>query len=221
MKLDDAKAKIEAFFNAYNAIFPNNDEIMKKITIGKAYELYCLSRLIEILNKNYGYDILFKGNTIKFKAKGSDINTSYPYFEVRSGSRLLFHIYTDTYVSSLGSCISGISDLSEKNEADILIVEDDVTGRPKPSDVVLILECKVRSIFVKANVREILGMRRELSYFSKNDRSKLSFFSPSNFIKLVPANPESEYWFAYPLKNGDDYKQSPAVFGIEFYNWAP
>ena len=68
-------------------------------------------------------------------------------------------------------------------------------------------------------MRQVLGVRRELSLFSLAP-SKLHAYLCGPSREIV-ANPASEYWLAFTDPKGAAYGSGPAVFEIEFKHWSP
>ena len=80
--------------------------------------------------------------------------------------------------------------------------------------------------FDKGIVKQVLGIRRELSYLSDSTVSNLEdFFGSVMHVwpssPIVRADPPSLYWVAYIDPKGDDYRTSPGAFSIEFKHWQP
>ena len=137
-----------------------------------------------------------------------------PHFEIRRGHRTA-QIHVDIEVRTLGSVLATVNDLSAYHEIDVVIVPPGTWGRPNPDQLLLGIECKAVANFDKAFVREVLGRRRELSLLQGPEPC------PLDGTVDVPADPASEYWLAYIDPAGDNYRESPHVFGVEFKWWAP
>ena len=184
---------------------------------GKLYELYVLSELVCDLKKR-GCRMVFQGSSIVFKASPGKIKTSDPHFVVTAPDRSTSRIFVDIEFETMGTrhpLFQGTVnlDLSSRHELDLVVVD---TRSPYPSfeEVLLGVECKSQASFDKDVVKEVLGIRRELSLFVSPRPSRLSEAGAS--IITVPADPASELWLAYDDPKGDDYRLSPGAFGIAF-----
>ncbi|WP_298359577.1 hypothetical protein [uncultured Litoreibacter sp.] len=228
MTLDKAKAKksISTFFNTHNACMKAT---LAKSTGGKIYELYCLARTLEWLRSTYGVSIrLANGTVVNFKASPGNIDRSRSYFIVAKHGRLL-ELHTDIQVQTLGaSNIVGWVGRSGYHEIDLVLIDPSVPdgGMPRHSDVALGVECKSNAKFEKGIVKQVLGIRRELSLLSRPTPSELDrAFGPAlhsgGYSPLVKADPASLYWLTYIDQSGDEYTGSPGFFSIEFKHWQP
>lgn len=111
-------------------------------------------------------------------------------------------------------------DDSGYHELDIAVVRFGARGRPLFNEIALGVECKATAVFNKSVVREVLGIRRELSFLAGMQPSALS--QPTGVMQVtVPANPASELWLAYTDPKGDNYSASPSTFGVRFELWRP
>lgn len=186
------------------------------LTAGKLYEFYVLARLIEDLAWR-GWTSRFVGTSLVLKASPGAIQPGDAHFEIRhphvEGAA---EIHTDIQVTTLGAPLAATADLSFYHEIDIVVVLEGATGMPGPHTILLGIECKAFANFRKSIVREVLGRRRELSFFRPTSQPCcLDGSEPVN------ADPPTEYWLAYTDPAGDNYRESPKVFGIEFKHWQP
>ena len=228
MTLDQAKAKkaISNFFNTHKACMKAT---LAQSTGGKIYELYCLARTLEWLRTTYGVSVqLTNGNVVNFKASPGNIDRSRSYFVVAKHGKL-FELHTDIQVQTLGaSNIAGWVGKSGYHEIDLVLIDPDVPDgdMPRHSDVTLGVECKSNAKFEKGIVKQVLGIRRELSLLSHPVPSRLDrVFGPTihlgGYSPYVNANPATLYWLTYIDQSGDDYADSPGYFSIEFKHWQP
>lgn len=220
-----AKSEIKKFFNNHYStikrkiVFPKDE--------GKIYEIYCVTELLDWLESRYDVTIQYCGKgEMKFKAGGGPINRKkYPYFKIIDNStNYVAELHTDIEVMTLGSSIytGQKRDLSFMHEVDIVLIKKGVKCGEMPTHYQLLLgiECKASAKLRKSVVREVLGIRRELSYFDSNLAAKIdSVFSlrdTTQFGKLnVPADPKSLYWLYTTDSNSRRYIISPQQFGIE------
>ncbi len=128
-------------------------------------------------------------------------------------------LFVDIEFHTLGNHIWPLTDLSDRHELDIVLV-DDTGDYPNPHNILLAVECKSSANFRKSLVKEALGIRRELSLLKPDVHSKLTCLSACRPVS-VPADPASEFWLAYVDAAGTSYSQSPRVFGIDFKHLPP
>lgn len=136
---------------------------------GKLYEAHVLSIIIENLVTQEGLHVtLIGGSILTLRQKGGQINRAYPYFEVRDGELLFGELFTDTYFATISYQMRG-GPLRKTNgdyhELDIALLQPNLTGYPQHTDVMLAVECKNTSI-KKSIIRELLGFRRELAFYT-------------------------------------------------------
>jgi hypothetical protein len=164
--------------------------------------------------------VAFIGRDLKFKASPGQIKTTDPHFRlIAPSSGSTFWLFVDIEFETLGSVQVPVQDNSLRHEIDIVVV-DTSAGYPTFAQIALGVECKAVANFSKSIVKEVLGVRRELSLLSSPRPSVLSQNGGKPSIN-VPANPPSEYWLAYIDSHGDAYKESPAAFGVEFKHLEP
>lgn len=221
-----ALRKVRAIFRQYGSISHPSRQHLNQLTDGNLYELFCLSKVVEILTNQYGFKINFVGSSLKFQSGPGAIHQTSPHFDVFIGNQNtpIYQIFTDIEFKTLGSSpphfAPARADNSEHHEIDIVVVEPNLTGHPAFDEIVLGVECKAHANFSKQTVKEVLGIRRELSFVTGLALGELSSKS-SLFSKSVPASPGSEYWLAFLNPKGLSYQASPKEFGIDFLNWIP
>ena len=216
MGKDEAVEKIEALFSAYKTLEAADTAHLEGLGKGKLYELYVLSELVRDL-KQRGCVLAFRGSNIVFKAAPGKIKTSDPHFVVTAPDSTQSRIFVDIEFEAMGALSFPPStgpDLSSRHELDLVVVD---TRSPYPSfqEVLLGVECKSLADFGKDVVKEALGIRRELSLLVPPQPSLLSKAGTSPGVD-VPAEPASEFWLAYDDPKGNNYRSSPAAFGIAF-----
>jgi hypothetical protein len=194
---------------AYSSVVPQS------MTAGKLYEAHVLSLVIEKLATQENYQIILKNSTfLPLKSAPGPINRSYAYFEVRRGGTLHAEIWTDVEFISL-SCAQRGNTLSltkgDYHELDILIADPGLTGRPPHSAVWLGVECK-NTGYTKSLLKEILGIRRELSFLQDDRPTRFSIWPRSS----VPANPPSCLLVYSTDQAVAGYTGPGTVFGIDF-----
>ena len=221
--LAQAEREIKDFFQQYNRLVGKS---YSRLTKGKIYELYCLSRVIEWLKDEYGFSISIhsQSQSIDFKASPGKIDRNKSFFIARA-PRGIFEIHTDIEIMALGA-INQLhrsqiyQDRSAYHEIDIVVIHRDLSRRPRYDELILGVECKADAHFRKSILKQVLGIRRELSLLTPELPSLLAEAVGRNSPR-IPACPGSEYWLAYVDPKGGHYQFSPSFFGIEFRHWCP
>ena len=181
---------------------------------GKLYEADVIATICENLVKMEGLRLNFVGGrNLMLKQKGGPIDRNYPYFEVWKGATLVGELFTDVYFNTLSYEIKGSPKRlinGDYHELDIAIVLPRLTGHPQHSDVLMAIECKNTSI-KKSIIRELLGFRRELSYYSKAPM-------PTSFttwpISQINSNPNSVHMLYCSDRRIARYQTNCLQFGI-------
>lgn len=219
MNKQSAKRKIEASLRrfvaassqaAYSSVIP------AAMTAGKLYEAHVLSRVIEALATQEGYSIrLINSAFLPLKSAPGPINRSYAYFELwRSGS-LRAEIWTDVEFISL-SCAArgnaGSPSPGDYHELDIVVAEEGLSGRPLYDAIWLGVECKNTAAYTKNLLKEILGIRRELSFLQPPQATCFANWPRPT----VPAKPPSCLMVYSADQNVANYSGPGEVFGIDF-----
>ena len=211
----DAIKEVKNIFSGYKKLQPTDKLILKALNDGKLYELYVLSLVVEDL-ANRGFTLVFKGKSLQFKGGHGKIKKADPHFEItapqsNTPSRYLF---VDIEFETFGSTQISVTDKSLRHEVDIVVVDID-QGYPTHANIDLGVECKAVANFMKSILKEVLGVRRELSLLTAQAPSSLSVLGGAPPV-YVPANPASEYWLSYIDPAGDSYQESPQAFGVQF-----
>lgn len=218
--LDEAACadEIMVIFGQVTALTPMQIVHAVHATRGKLYEVYCVGRLLAKLHGDHGLVPVYAGiGPLKLKASGGFADPTAPHFMLFEAGILVGRLYTDVEVTTLGAEValsngSAINDLSAYHEIDIVVLRDRHHPRPRPAEVLVGMECKAVADFDKAFVREVLGRRRELSFYQPDT---------TIFGADLMASPPSEYYLAYIDPAGDQYAQSPAIFEVRLEHWLP
>ena len=218
MNLKSAKLEINKFFQKCGTKVSRSKLAGSE---GKVYELYCLGKTIDYLTSFPGVSARYVGNkSIDFKRGPGLIDTSKSYFIVSWNGREL-ELHTNIEVKTLSFVHGrGVAGKSSHHEIDLVLLLDPVNGeRPSYKKVVLGIECKAHGTFEKGFVRQVLGMRRELSFYEDFPLPSLLTFL--GIPSKVRARPPSEFWLAFPNPEGKSYESGPNVFGVKFKHWCP
>ncbi len=219
MKKPAAISAIQSIFGKYKKIATTDTKLLQSIADGKLYELFILSYVLENLRQR-GFGLTFQGTTLKFKSSPGKIKLSDPHFQINSPHGPDWRLFVDIEFETFGSTQSQTgNDKSLRHEIDIVVVAT-ASGYPKYNEIALGIECKAHANFSKSIVKEVLGVRRELSLFQDKRPSKLTR-SGGAPPEDVHAEPASEYWLAYTDPKGNQYRSSPSAFSIEFKNLTP
>lgn len=185
------KSKIATVLQANAHIAPTRTATLlpTKSLQGKLYEADVLATICENLVNLEGLRItLSGGSNLVLKQKGGPINRRYPFFQVWKGSTLFCEIFTDVYFDTLSYDIRGshlVRGYGDYHELDIALLQPNLTGHPKHTDILLAVECKNTSI-KKSIIRELLGFRRELSFYHSRPKATNFTYWPKASIKADP-----------------------------------
>lgn len=185
------------------------------LTSGKLYEAHVLSIVIEQLCTQENLNItLVNSRFIPLKSSPGPINRIYPYFELRRGRSLVAEMWTDVEFTSLSYSQCGASrpvNRGDYHELDIVVTDPRVTGRPNHSQIWLGVECKNVG-YTKGLLKEILGIRRELSLLHRLKPTRFTRWPRSE----VPAEPPSCLMVYSTDPVVSQYSDPGKVFGIDF-----
>lgn len=188
--------------------------VPQDLPAGKLYEAFVLSKIVQELVLKEGYSLALVGGTIvRLKTSPGAINRSYPHIELRKRGQLEAELWTDVEFLSMSFCADGTRALTKGDfhELDILIVDAGSSGRPRHDQIWLGVECK-NTGYGKSLLREILGVRRELSYLEDAKFTRFRYWPRS----IVPANPPSCLLVYSSDEAVLDYAAPGAMFGIDF-----
>lgn len=218
MDVKKAKKRISDIFHKLgNARRKDATRLLSgNIQSGKLYEAWVLAEVIKNLVNKEGFTVRYV-NSVKLKLKSSPgpINHSYPHFLLEKNSQTLARLWTDVEFRTLSSHnnSSSVSSPGEYHELDIMICDHDAIDRPSPDQIWLGVECKNREKSTKGMLREMLGLRRELSLLQGMNTTKFKKWP----LTHVPAQPASCLMF-YSVDNKPslDWVVPGAQFGINF-----
>lgn len=209
------KKQITFILQAYASVAPARTNTLLPIRSlqGKLYEAHVLATICERLVTQEGFRItLVGGRNLMLKQKGGAINRAYPYFKVWKGGTLFGELFTDVYFNTLSYQIKGYPSAQshgDYHELDIALLKPGQNGYPQHSEVIIAVECKNTSI-KKSIIRELLGFRRELSFYHNS--------IPTNFSKwpavCINANPNSIQMLYCSDRRISRYASNCLEFGI-------
>lgn len=193
------------------------DILSPTVTSGKLYEAYILGSIAKNLVEQEGCRIvLVNDNFIKLKSSPGPINRSFPRLDVFRGGSKIAEIWTDIEFLSLSYCNAGRPQPplnSQYHELDIAMVDSNLTGRPRVENIWLAAECKNTS-YSKSMLREILGVRRELSLLVNDKYTRFTQWPR----KIVNAEPPSCLMLFSTDRSVLNYAAPGELFSIDFYH---
>jgi hypothetical protein len=220
MTAGDLKARItDMFENLFpTATEPELNLVPRALTDGKMYEAFVLAVVAGQLATREGLSLrLANGHFLQLKSSHGPINRRYPYIEAYRGASLLGEIWTDVEFLTLSYAQAARSRLTkgDYHELDILMVTPGASARPRIDQILLGVECKNLS-YDKGLLKEILGIRRELSLL--DDEQKTAFSSwPRTAVRAKPPSCLLVYSSSPEVL---EYANPGEVFGIDFYHEA-
>lgn len=192
------------------------DLVPSSLTDGKLYEAYVLTVIAERLSWDEGFDlVLVNGNHLELKSKGGPINRKYPRIELSRNGTCEAEIWTDIEFLTLSYDRSGrsIPTRGDFHELDIVIVDPGLRGKPRHDQIWLGVECK-NTAYQKSLLREVLGVRRELSLLLWDKQTHFTTWPRS----MVNAEPASCLLVYSSTPAVSEYKKPGALFGIDFFH---
>lgn len=222
-QLNKRKTQIEKIFSNYRST--NYKVIPDKLTRGKIYEAKILSEVLESLKTKENLFIVLKnGNNFKLKSSPSPLNRKYPRFDLYKSksdymsnpNNVFAEVWTDIEFKTLSYLLKKTSknpNHGEYHELDILVVEPNIASgeRPNPKEILLGIECK-NTNYKKSFLREILGVRRELSFLSEQNKTKFNHW-PKSTINASPPSCLQVYCTDSRIKR---YQDSGILYSIDF-----
>jgi hypothetical protein len=190
--------------------------IPKAFTAGKLYEAYVLGLVCNELASREGCKLVLHGGATKIALKSSPgpINPTYPHIEVTKNGVHIANIWTDVEFTSMSAQKSGKMSMSygDFHEMDIAVVLPNCSPRPFPSEILLAVECK-NTGYQKSLLREILGIRRELSLLTGSKPTAFSAW-PRDHVPADPSSCIAVYSTDPAVLN---YGSPGQFFGIDFF----
>jgi hypothetical protein len=189
--------------------------IPKKLTSGKLYEAFVLGHVAERLTTQEGLTLrLSAGKNLRLKSSPGPINRAFPHIDVFRNGHLAGEIWTDIEFTTLSYATSfggSAPRPGQYHELDIAVLRPAQSGRPPHDSVMLGIECK-NTGYEKNMLKEILGVRRELSLLSDS--------RPTAFARwprtTVPAHPPCCLMVFATDAAVTTYTDPGTTFGIDF-----
>lgn len=217
MNKQAVKERIESAIRRF-ASAPSSEAyklVPQSLTSGKLYEAHVLSIVVERLSTQENFQIsLVNSLFISLKSSPGPVNRSYPHFQLRRDGRLVAELWTDVEFKSISYDLRGAQvpiTRGDYHELDLVLTDPGVDGRPKHSQVWLGVECK-NTGYTKGLLKEILGIRRELSLLHSPRATQFSQWPRAQ----VPAEPPSCLMVFSTDPIVTHYSSPGDVFGIDF-----
>ncbi|KPL66739.1 hypothetical protein SZ64_00645 [Erythrobacter sp. SG61-1L] len=187
------KAKLEAAFKSHLGVDRlTAGQLLASATLqDKAYELHALIAVMRELKNARPFlsFTLVHGTSVTFRAKGGPIDrTNWPYIRIDEHGSPVGELWVDIECLAI-SADSGAKALTghlygKCHELDIVLVMPETDGRPDPYEILLGVEAKDRP-FTKALLKELLGVRREMTMHWKEE----AYPNPYWFVWWSPSLP--------------------------------
>lgn len=220
MNTSSIKAAITRAFRQYTSPPPSAhfNPIPKSLTSGKLYEAFVLAKLARQLTVKEGLTLrLVAGKKLRLKSSPGPINRKFPHIDVYRSGIAVAEIWTDIEFLSLSykkAATTSSPTHGQYHELDIVLIEPNQSERPQNDKLWLGVECKNTS-YSKRLLKEILGVRRELSYWTGAN-------IPTRFVKwprsFVPAYPPSCLLVYSTDSRVQLYADPGIMFGIDFFH---
>lgn len=217
MNKQAVKTRIEAAIRRFASASSSKaySLVPQSLTSGKLYEAHVLSMVIEQLSIQENFKIILINSCfIPLKSSPGPINRSYPYFQLMKNGNLVAELWTDVEFTSLSYSQCGRSrpiQRGDYHELDIIVTDPGANGRPSHSQIWLAVECK-NTGYTKGLLKEILGIRRELSFLQNPKPTHFTRWPRSH----VPADPASCLMVFSTDAAVSNYSSPGDVFGIDF-----
>jgi hypothetical protein len=183
----------------------------------KAYELSSLTETLDHLRGHVrGATFRLVGaKSVTFRGKGGPIDrAAWPFIEVVQSGSVIAEIWVDIECLALSTTkqkkvVSGFP-YGKAHELDIIVVEPGTFGRPAPEKVLIGVEAKHRQ-FNKALLKELLGVRREMTFKSDPKPNPFAWWAPAGRLS---ANPPSGLVLFCSAPNVASYQDPADFWGI-------
>jgi hypothetical protein len=226
MQVTNAINSITAVFSAVLGPSSGLQASLAGMVASKLYEAKVLASVLDSLS-NAGYTFSVVNGAMSLKASPGPINAGYAYIKIHCGHVHIANLWTDVEFVGLSSSqlamLSVPSASGEYHELDILICDPSKTaGRPNAGQVYLGVEAKHWAGIPKKLLREILGVRRELSFVGGSSGSPA--IQDPQLLQIQRSHPESHLIFAfstvYPVGKGPvaDWKVPAEQFEVNLWH---
>ena len=236
--VEKCKNEIRRFFSKYDKSI---ESTLSSRTDAKIYEIYCLHKLLKWIDDRYEVkiefrspiDCLARGNGIVLKSGAGLVNRKdFSYFVISSisenGNCKKLEIHTNIEVITIGIDGKNSNAYSERDlatEIDIVLIfspESDQI-RPRYTDLILGIECKLTQIFNKKIINEVIGTRNGISRHTSRKHNfildEILKTKPKKQKRYVFRRPPSEFWLAQTHDKALRYRGQLDSADVKLYLW--
>ena len=192
--------------------------IPKSVTSGKLYEAFILALVAKNLTDREGFNLqLSTGTNIYLRSSPGPIDRKFPFIKILDPvtGQMIAEIWTDIEFLTLSydhrRSYNSTPRRGDYHELDILVIDPGQNGRPSYRTIWLGIECK-NTPYKKQLLKEILGIRREMSLLVDSQRTKFKSWPRSH----VPADPPSCLLVYSSSWEITEYDTPGETFGIDF-----
>lgn len=187
---------------------------------GKLYEAHVLAYILEKMVKEEGLRVIFRPGAdgprtrIALRSKGGPLVERFPHFDLIREGVVVGELWTDIEFYALSFTLKTAARAptpGDFHELDLIVVKPNTRGKPFPDDILLGVECKDMS-YGKDKLRQVLGVRRELSYYADPKRTAFRNWPRSR----VKADPPSCLLVFCSYGDAKNFEEPGKVFGIDF-----
>lgn len=223
MTIDKIKDIISRAFAKYlKTSLPEARRILSSVGGGgKIYEAYALSLLARDLTNREGCRLtLNAGTTFDLRTSHGPIDPAYSRITVERAGQLIGEIWTDVEFTSLSywsnpnnsNRLGTRPPPGSRHELDILMAINNSDMYPTSDQILIGVECK-DTVYQKRMLREILGVRRELSYLCGPTQTAFTVWPRPT----APANPSSCLLVYSSYPSIVKFTDPGSTFGIDFF----
>lgn len=214
----------------------SNSADLMQWTGGKLFEFFAFVKVLKELKLEPGVKLSVKnlhpGNTYLFNGGPGKLHPSHSHVAVQKGGTEVATVWQNVEFTGIGFVAGAAANSGAYHEADVIILQGkSPLGpgplRPNANQILLAMECKFTADMPKAYLRNMLGLRRVMSYVQPNTPSAL-WHPLSSLLQNLPASrgtvkaSASHLILAYSfvLSGRDlskDWSQPAKTFGIEYW----
>lgn len=188
---------------------------------GKLYEAKVLALLAKRLHFREGLTTrLVNGNNLQLSSSPGPIRRNRPHMQLMTrNGRMIGELWTDTEFLTLSHALSGAPAVGARSgfyhELDLLVLDTKNPvadgAYPRHNQIWLGVECK-HTAFHKHYLREVLGVRRELSLLAPPRLPRFRRLFPAG----LPARPPSALLFCCRHSKVGGYRGPGPIYGVNF-----
>lgn len=205
-------------------------------TGGKLFEFFAFVKVLNDLKLEPGVKLTVKklhpGNTYLFNGGPGQLHPDHSHVAVQKGGAEVATVWQNVEFTGIGFGAGAAANSGEYHEADVIVLQGrspvgPAPLRPNANQILLAMECKFTADMPKTYLRNMLGLRRVMSYVQSNTHSPL-WHPSSSLSQDLPASrgtlksKTSHLVLAYSFalsgrKLGVDWSKPAQTFGIEYW----